>query len=122
MTPKHLFTCSDGALYDTRRADWPGKPLRSVYRKHCREIWTAAELKATLRAGPYAWPGGYPLYFIAADGCALSFSTVRNRLREVMGAFSGGDDGWHVVACEINHDDAGLRCADSGELIPAAYV
>jgi hypothetical protein len=35
-----------------------------------------SELKSILRAGPYAWPGGYPQYFIAGDGNALSFAAV----------------------------------------------
>ena len=26
---------------------------------------------------PYAWPGGYPLYVIMADGAALSIEAVR---------------------------------------------
>lgn len=45
---------------------------------------TAPELKQALHAGPHAWPGGYPLYFLAADGSALSFEAVRGEIRQVM--------------------------------------
>jgi len=78
----HLFVSSDGALFDTRRADWSATPLRADYRRTHREINTTIELRATLRAGPCAWPGGYPLYFITDDGEALSFETVRAEYRQ----------------------------------------
>src|SRR5258708_12352856 len=47
---------------------------------------TLAEIKGLLRAGQYAWPGGYPLYFITSDGAALSFGTVRAEWRNVVQA------------------------------------
>jgi hypothetical protein len=32
-----------------------------------------------LEAGPYAFPGGYPRFFITADGEALSFESARKK-------------------------------------------
>jgi hypothetical protein len=40
-----------------------------------------SELKSILRAGPYAWPGGYPLYFLTIDGGTLSFAAVQAEVR-----------------------------------------
>lgn len=81
------------------------------------------QLKEALRSGPYAWPGGYPLYFIAADGEALSFKAVQENLREVMRAtcFRHYDKGWRIVGVEINWEDEHLYCAHSNERIPSAY-
>lgn len=33
---------------------------------------TIDDLKAHLEADKYAWPGGYPLFFITSDGAARS--------------------------------------------------
>jgi hypothetical protein len=30
---------------------------------------------------PYAWPGGYPRYFITNDGAALSYDAARENRR-----------------------------------------
>ena len=77
--PNHLFLSDcDGCLYDTRDPEWSkNPPLRANYAIHCGSIKSVADLKATLRAGGFAWPGGYPLYFVTSDGGALSFATVR---------------------------------------------
>ena len=96
----HLFVSScDGALHDTRIADWHKlPPLRANYARTHGRIRSAADLKATLRAGAYAWPGGYPLYFLTSDGGALSFATVRDNLARVLDSIATGtNDGWRVV-------------------------
>lgn len=120
----YLFTSSgDGALYDTRAADWSrAAPLRANFNCHHSRIESAADLKATLRAGAYAWPGGYPLYFVTSDGAALSFESVRKELRSVLWSIKNRvSDGWQVVACETNWEDSELVCDHSGARIPAAY-
>lgn len=122
--PAHLFSSDcDGALYDTRLPEWSkAPPLRAVYKRHFATIENFAQLKATLRDGPYAWPGGYPLYFIAADCEAMSFESVRDSLREIAGAYGPhGDRSWRIVACEINYEDNDLTCAHSGKPIESAY-
>jgi hypothetical protein len=121
---EHLFVSDcDGALYDTRADGWSrSPPLRPLYRYHKREIRTVAEFKATLRAGPAAWPGGYPLYFITSDGAALSFESARAEFRLIADSIQGGhSDGWRVVACDINFEDSTLVCDHSGERIESAY-
>ena len=124
--PNHLWVCSaDGDLCDSRSPKYPegiGTVIREKYRWHHREIRTVAEFKATLRAGPSAWPGGYPLYFIVSDGAALSFQTARAEFRLIAESIHDErSEGWRVVACEINYEDSNLVCAHSGELIESAY-
>lgn len=96
---------------------------RANFSRHHTVIRSVADLKATLRAGPYAWPGRYPLYFLASDGAALSFESVRANFRETARAIWDRlpNDGWRVGACEINYEDTDLYCAHSGARIPAAY-
>ena len=122
--PKHLLITSDGALYDTRKDGWAARPpLRPVYSRHFRAISTVAELKATLRAGAYAWPGGYPMYFVTTDGAALSFEAVRGNLRWCVWSLDNDcNDGWQICACDINYEDAGLFCDHTGERIESAYA
>jgi hypothetical protein len=122
--PAHLFLSCSGELFDTRDPDWSKKPLRAAYSCHCGDIHTTVQLKATLRSGKTAWPGGYPLYFIAGDGEALSFESVRENFREIIGAFLQGDRlaDWYVRGCEINWEDSDLTCAHSGKPIESVYA
>jgi hypothetical protein len=123
--PAHLFVSScDGALYDTRIPHWSSlPPLRANYSRGMREIASTADLKAALRNGEYAWPGGYPLYFLASDGEALSFDSVRENLRQILDAIQERDNsGWRVVGVDVNYEDAELYCAHSGKRIPSAYA
>jgi len=118
----HLFASDSGELFDTRLPDWSHKPLRDNFKRRHRDITSTADLRATLRAGPYAWPGGYPLYFITSDGAALSFEAVRSELRNVLWSMQNRvSDGWRVVACDINYEDGDLRCDHTGKRIPSAY-
>jgi hypothetical protein len=84
---------------------------------------TLQPVKAALRAGPYAWPGGYPLFFLASDGAALSFDAVRDMFREIVAAHlrPTRGDGWLIDGVDINWEDASLTCAHTGKLIHCAY-
>jgi hypothetical protein len=85
---------------------------------------TLAEIKGRLRAGAYAWPGGYPIYFVTSDGAALSFGAVRKEWRNVVSAHLTNDirSGWHVAACDINYEDPNLYCEHTNERIESAYA
>lgn len=85
---------------------------------------TLRDVKAALRSGPYAWPGGYPLYFITSDGSALSFEAVRERFRDVVADMADcrRDAQWKLEAVEPNYEDADLRCDHTGARIPSAYA
>jgi hypothetical protein len=86
------------------------------------EITNICEFRKAYRNGPYAWPGGYPLFFIASDGAALSFDAVRQNLKSVLHSIAYRvNDGWRVVGMEINWEDASLYCEHSGKRIESAY-
>lgn len=120
----HLFASSiDGALYDTRVPNWYSKqPLRHNYRRHHYRIDSVADLKAALRAGPYAWPGGCPLFLIFDDGATLCFDCLKSVgvISLVMKAIKDQEQrsGWRIVAC--NENDA-MFCAHCNNKIESAY-
>ena len=123
MREHFLASESDGSLYDTRVPDWSARPpLRAVFDRHYRTIKTAAEFKATLRAGPFAWPGGYPLYFVMSDGESMSFESARENMREIISAIAARDNsGWRPIGVEINYEDSEMVCCHSGRPIESAY-
>ena len=71
---------------------------------------------------PYVWPGGYPRYFITNDGAAFSFDAARENRQIIEQSISEGcNDGWQVVACEINWEDSSLTCDHTNKPIESAY-
>lgn len=91
-------------------------------------IETISDLRKAFRNGAYAWPGGYPCFFLLADGEALSFAAAkanRRRLIEALVDYRTNRhecSGWRPIGLEINWEDADLVCADSGALIESAYA
>lgn len=86
------------------------------------EIKTISDFRRAVRNGPYAWPGGYPLYWLMADGEAVSFDVCRTERRSMLEAIAYGHDAqWRPIAIEINWEDIGLYCAHTGLRIPSAY-
>ncbi len=95
-------------------------------------IKSSAEFLDTLENGPYAWPGGYPLYFVMADCEALSFKAAQENISYLLEAFEQIEDvdptyldrfadQWLPVAVEINWENNELYCAHTNELIESAY-
>lgn len=81
--PEHLFIGCDGDLYDTRKPHWSNEPpLRPIYSRTYSTIHNTQELKATLRAGEYAWPGGYQLYLCDEPGATVCFKCARETFRD----------------------------------------
>jgi hypothetical protein len=84
-----------------------------------------ADIKARLRAGKYAWPGGYPCYFVTTDGAALSFEAVRDNWLLICEAHivpGYCHSGWAIEGCDINWEDPDLICDHTGQRIESAYA
>ena len=80
------------------------------------------QFKDFLRAGPYAWPGGYPMFFIMDDGEPLSFAAACDNVKLILRAIrEHSRDGWRVAGVDINWEDEALYCAHTGERIESAY-
>lgn len=85
-------------------------------------IKTGKDFRETIRAGAYAWPGGYPLFFITSDGAALSFDSAKENARHIIDSIRNkSKDGWRVIGCDVNWEDSDLYCDHSGKPIESAY-
>ena len=72
---------------------------------------TTKELRAVLRAGPFTFPGGYPLYLLTGDSATLCFTCARKEYRQVSHAIRHNvSNGFLVVACGINWEDSEMHC------------
>jgi len=84
--------------------------------------FTVQEFLKNLKDGPYAFPGGYPKYFITKDGGILSFQAAKEMKDEIISAIKDGyDDQWLVVGVDINWEDSDLYCDHTNEKIECAY-
>lgn len=90
------------------------------------QINSISDFRRAVRNGPYAWPGGYPLYWIMADGAAIAFDVARvsGEGRRMLEALRDNNfaDGWRPMALAVNWEDAELYCDHTGERIPSAYA
>lgn len=74
----------------------------------------------------YAWPGGYPLYAIAADCAAICHTCCKSNAKQIISNTRGTesmctDKEWRIVAVDVNYEDASLYCANCNGLIESAY-
>jgi hypothetical protein len=67
----------------------------------------------------FAWPGGYPLYYLCNDGEALCPSCMNDSSNPIH--FDAPDDGWRIVGCDINWEDESLFCAHCNKQIESVY-
>jgi hypothetical protein len=84
-------------------------------------IKSISDFRKAVRNGPYAWPGGYPLYWIMADGGALEWNVCKTERRNMLEALANGDRFWRPMALVINWEDADLTCGHTGKRIESAY-
>jgi hypothetical protein len=74
----------------------------------------------------YAWPGGYPVYYLAADGEVICPECANANLAQIDGAIKAGPrsgwDDWRLVASDVNYEDAHMTCAHCNKGIPCAYL
>ncbi len=80
------------------------------------------QIKDAIRA-KYAWPGGYPLYLVTSDGAALCCDCGRKEWKQIAYAIMHGlNDGWRVVAPDVNWEDPELYCDHCSQRIESAYA
>jgi hypothetical protein len=66
----------------------------------------------------YAWPGGYPLVYLADDGETLCAECV-NTQEPIH--FDGDADGWRVEGYDVFYEGPDDQCAHCYKSIPSAY-
>ena len=96
-----LMTLDDGSLYDYTRS----RVIRPLYARHERRIETGQQLRASLRAGPYAWPGGYSVIYVTSDGNLLCHRCVTKELRATLYSIRDDiDDAWRIVGTMLDNE------------------
>jgi len=85
-------------------------------------ITKPSQFGLALRSG-YAWPGGYPLYFITGDGAALCHECGKTEGKRICDSIrEQATDGWRVEAQVVNWEDPSLYCDHCGGRIESAYA
>ena len=72
------------------------------------------------RCEKYVFPGGYPIYYICADGGILCPNCVDVE-RELIDSADECDRQWMVIGQEINYEDDQLYCDNCNKRIKPAY-
>ena len=73
----------------------------------------------------WAWPGGYPVYYLTEDGSVLCPGCAR--MVEADHLDTPYDDGtfdpqWRIIAADINWEDTELYCDHCCDRIPSAHA
>ena len=72
---------------------------------------------------PYAWPGGYPLRAVMADGECVCKTCAKDNAKLIIRATRDADrSDWDCAGVEVNWENADITCAHCGEPIEAAYA
>jgi hypothetical protein len=80
------------------------------------------ELRNAIRS-KFAWPGGYPMFIVMADGEALCMDCARVEYRQIARASRYNlRDCWQPAGVDINYEDSELCCCHCGERIESAYA
>lgn len=68
---------------------------------------------------PYAWPGGYPLFAITADGACLCKKCAKENAKLIIRATveNDGYGGWQVIGVDVNWENDELICDNCYEKI-----
>lgn len=75
------------------------------------------------KAKPFAWPGGYPLFYVTTDGAALCPTCVtKERAQIFRSTHERSHDGWAIAGVDANYEDINLYCDHCGKSIDPAYL
>jgi hypothetical protein len=117
---EYLFVSScDGHMYDTRKLNWSkNTPLRANYAIFGRHINDTIALRAAIR-NPYAWPGGYEIFFLTSDGALLCHDCVCKEYRNISDSIRHNrQDGWNVVGITLDNEMEEMEyCAHCNKVI-----
>ena len=95
-------------------------------------IKTKSELIEQLKYGQFAFPGGYPRYFVAKDMSCICYDCLvpKGRVESETDIESraidaldnpNSDKAWEVNYVDINWEDISLLCDECNKQIPSAY-
>lgn len=77
----------------------------------------------------FAWPGGYPIYYLMADGGVLCPDCINREILIVDGERKDVENGerhpdkqWHCVGYDVNFEDVNCKCDHCYKFIDPAYI
>lgn len=74
----------------------------------------------------YAWPGGYPIFYVCQDGgtlCPACANGGNGSIAYIGKSPDGIDDAqWRIVGQEVNYEDDSLFCDHCKAKVDAAYA
>ena len=68
----------------------------------------------------YAWPGGYPLFYLCADGACLCPACVNDASNDA-GPHRDDDASWRIVAYDTHDEGPPIVCAHCNGAIFSSY-
>lgn len=68
----------------------------------------------------WAWPGGYPIYYVCKDGGILCPDCANKEI--ALTSDPDADDQWNIVDLDINYEDPHLTCDHCNKFIGSAYA
>lgn len=74
------------------------------------------------RLPAYAWPGGYPMFYLTADGGVLCPDCANGEHGSEASTSPEADAQWQIVAYDANWEDPHLFCDHCSERIESAYA
>lgn len=85
-------------------------------------INTLKDLAVAYRT-PYAFPGGYTLHLLLADGATLCHTCFKQNYALIADDLkTGHSSGWKPYAQDCNWEDPDLYCDHCGVQIPPEYT
>jgi len=80
-------------------------------------------LRDFVRCNGLAWPGGYPMVLIMADGEVIDAQSARENYRQILLATRnpGTNRQWEAIGADIHWEGEPMECAHSGRMIESAY-
>lgn len=73
----------------------------------------------------YAWPGGYPIFYLTADNGILCPDCANggngSLASEHLDPECPDDNQWRLVACDVHYEGGSLECDHCGAEIQSAY-
>lgn len=66
----------------------------------------------------YAWPGGYPLFYLCKDGGVLCPDCAN---KEIELTDDPDDPQWYIVAYDVNYEDENMYCDHCNKHVVSAY-
>ena len=79
------------------------------------------QVKRAIRE-PFAWPGGYPVYTVMADGELLCTDCAAHNFKQIVAdTYDRWGGSWSAAGAEVKWDGESEYCCNCGKELPSAY-